>query len=119
MGQSYTIDLIQPYHIKAEKGISEDAIASARRLITEQLIMGAANQLYPDGMGRADAKIFQHIADSLADETPVLDLNSTQFAFLCELFQSNKAAEKLKFAPHASGWFLTWTAYLDTLQRGG
>jgi hypothetical protein len=72
--------------------------------------------MYPEGFTRKQARLFQSITDALTDDASVVTLDGTEFDFLCDLFLSREAEEKVKFVPAASGWLRDWMRHLESLR---
>lgn len=97
--------LVQPYVDEKGKVESERA-----RQLTSEFILSAAQQAYPQGMERKDAKMFRSITDGLMQKNGSLILDQPSFEFLRGLFK-----REVRCPPAAASWFMTWVEYLESI----
>ena len=112
------IDMALPYKVTGASGLSADQVITVNRDITSALIQDAMNQMYPNGMTKKEARIFQGIMNQIASGDHVLSLDDKQIEALQDIFLSDKAEKTLRCRPVAAGWILQWSEYLDKIRLG-
>ena len=106
------IQLNIEYDLKAGEAVG----SHVNRQITEQLIFGAAQLMYPNGMVRAESQIFSEIQAGLNAGTMDIELSSHAIEFLYDLFLSEEASKRVRFKPEVALWFCKWVGYLEALK---
>ena len=118
LGTEIRFNIPYPFKSDEEHRFAEAGTTSqVCRQITEQLIIGAATLLYPQGMSRAESRIFGEIQAALHSPSMSVVLSDHAAEFLFDLFLSDDATTRVKFRPEAALWFCTWVEYLENVKE--
>jgi hypothetical protein len=84
-----------------------------RRSLSERFLLTAVEKLYGQELPRKEQKIFRGIKRALDAETLEIELNGTEFEWLCDAFLGAKAEDKVTFPAIWAEWSGQWMDYLE------